>query len=82
MRAEIEREIQKAGRRLATNYAAKGPSKKVRSMIRGGGASFFYIFIISQGKLQADSSASTGSVVILSFVILLFVIQSSLRLPF
>ena len=36
MRAEIEREIQKAGRRLATNYAAKGPSKKVRYMIRGG----------------------------------------------
>ena len=34
MRAEIEREIQKAGRRLATNYVAKGPSKKVRYMIR------------------------------------------------
>ena len=73
MRAEIEREIQKAGRRLATNYAAKGPSKKVRSMKmssqdefckihlqRGGGASLFIFLIISEGKLQADCSASTG----------------------
>ena len=66
VRAEIEREIQKAGRRLATNYAAKGPSKKVRSMImsgqdefckvhlqRGGGASFFYIFYNFSRKITS-----------------------------
>ena len=45
MRAEIEREIQKAGRRLATNYAAKGPSKKVRSMIMSGEEEFCKIHL-------------------------------------